>query len=148
MLRAALFSAALFAAALSPSAHSSDYVEGRVISVVPHLSLSFGSLLNDGFRVDYEFGGQRYSTHSHRHPGRVILVPPPYRIIPVGPRFGHRHNHWRNDDRHDWDDDDHGDDRRHWRKHDRRGWDDHDRGDDHRHWRGDDRGRGRKHGRH
>lgn len=127
MLRAALFTAALFAATLSPGAHSGDYVEGRVVAVVPHLSLSFGSPLHDGFRVDFDLGGERYSTHSHRHPGRVILVPPPYRVIPAGPQFGHRHDHWR-------------DDRRHWK--------DHDRWDDRRHWRGDDRGRGHKHGRH
>lgn len=127
MLRQALFAAALVAATLSPSAHSGDFVEGRVVAAVPHLSLSFGSLHHDGFRVEYEFAGDRYFTHSHRHPGPVILVPPPIRVIPAGPRFGHRHNHWR----------DH-----------RRGWDDHDRWDDRRHWRDDDRGRGRKHGRH
>lgn len=140
MLRHALFAAALFAATLSPSAHSGDYVEGRVVGVVPHLSLSFGSLLHDGFRVEYEFGGDRYYTHSHHHPGPVILVPPPIRVIPAGPRFGHRHAYWRDDHRRGWDDHDRWDDRRHWKEHDR--W------DNRRHWRGDDRGRGRKHGRH
>lgn len=128
MLRQALFAAALLAATLSPSAHSGDYIEGRVVGVVPHISLSFGSLRHDGFRVEYVFGGQRYFTHSHRHPGRVILVPQPLRVIPAGPRFGHRHSQW-------------GDDHR-------RGWNNQGRWDDHRRWRGDDRGRGRGHGRH
>jgi hypothetical protein len=126
MLRKALLAAALLASTLSTSAYSGDYIEGRVIGVIPHISLSFGSL--PGFRVEYEVGGHRYFTHSQRHPGRVILVPPPYRVIPVGPAFGHRHNHWRDDQR--------------------RGWNNQGRWDDRRHWRGDDRGRGRGHGRH
>jgi hypothetical protein len=126
MLRQALLAAALLAATLS--AHAGSYVEGRVISVEPRLSVSFGSLLHDGFRVEYEFGGERYNTHSHRHPGPVILVPPPVRVIHSGHRFGHRHDHWRDDHR--------------------RGWKDHDRWDHRRHWRDDDRGRGRKHDRH
>lgn len=136
MLRKALFAAALFAATLSSSAHSGDYVEGRVISVVPHLSLQFGSLRHDGFRVEYELGGQRYNTHSHHRPERVILVPPPFRAGFLPPHFPPRVGHWR---------DDHRDDRRGWRGHDR--WDDHRHG--HRHdGRGDGRGHGRKHGRH
>jgi len=130
MLRTALISAALIAATLSPAARGSDYVEAHVVSVVPHLALSFGSLRHDGFRVDYEIGGHRYATHSHRHPGRVILVPPPFRVVPVPPSFRRGHDH--DDHRHDWKDRGRWDDRRHWRN------------DDH----GHDRGRGRKHGRH
>lgn len=130
MLRRILFATALLAATLSSGAHSSDYIKGRVVSVAPHLSLAFGSLRHDGFRVEYEFGGHHYSTVSPRHPGRVILVPPPHRVRHAPP-------HWQNG-------------ARHWR-HDHRRWNDHDDWDDRRHWRdNDDRGRGRghHHGRH
>jgi len=132
MLRTALFSAALIAATLSPGAHASDYVEARVVTVVPHLALSFGSLRHDGFRVEYDYGGHRYFTHSHRHPGRVIMVPPPFRFEPAPPIYRPRGWYGHEDHRHGWKDHRRWDDRRHWRN------------DDHDH----DRGRGRKHGRH
>lgn len=115
MLRTALFAAAVFAASLSP-AHADVFVEGRVVAVAPNFALSFGSRHRDGFRIDYEYGGERYVTYRDVYPGRVILVPPPVAVIPVGPHFGHRH------------------------------WRDHDRWDDRRHWRGHRHGHGHKHG--
>lgn len=115
MLRTALLTAALIVAAGNANAHGDDFIRANVISVVPQLSLSFGSLRQDGFRVEYESGGYRYSTFSDRYPGRVILVPQPL-VVPVVPRV-----YWRDDDRRDWHKHDHWDERRHWR------------GDEHRH---------------
>lgn len=122
MLRTALFAATMFAASLSSNAFAGVFVEGRVVAVAPNFSLTFGSRHRDGFRIDYEYGGDRFVTYRDVYPGRVILVPPPVAVVPFGPRFGHRH--WRDHDR--WDD------RRHW------GDDRHGHRHGHRHHRDDD----------
>jgi hypothetical protein len=134
MNRKALLAAALLTASFGAHAYHDLRVEARVVSVVPYLSLSFGSLYHDGFRVEFESGGQRYYTHSPYRPGPVIIVPPPHRVVHVH-RFDHRHG-FRDHHRHGgWDD------------RGRRAWKEHDRWDDRRDRRGDDR-RGRDDGRH
>lgn len=96
---------------------------GRVITVEPSFSISFGNRYHDGFRVQYESGGTRYWTHSHYHPGPVIIVPQ-HQV-----RHVYHHRGWHND--------------RGWDRHDRRDW-----RDDRRHDRRDDRRHGRHHDRH
>lgn len=121
MLRKMLIAVALLAASTGVMAND-DYVYGRVVTVEPHFSISFGSgRHHDGFRIMYEVGGRHYWTHSHRHPGHVIWVP--------RPAVHHVHHHkYKHHYRHGWND------RRHDRRHDR--WDD--RWDDHRDgWRDD-----------
>lgn len=114
MIAKFLLAAALLATSATALAHDDRY--GRVITVEPHFSISFGTRHHDGFRVLYESGGSRYWTHTHHHPGHVIVLP----------RHEHRveHVYHYRDGGRDWDD------RRHWRD-DRRDWDDrhHDRGD-------------------
>ncbi|MHB1215428.1 MAG: hypothetical protein ACYCY9_10605 [Thiobacillus sp.] len=108
MLRTLLIATALLAASGTALAHGDDG-RGRVISVEPHFVISFGTRHPDGFRVLYESGGARYWTHTQSRPGRVIVLPPPYRVM--------HEQHYRNngrgwDSRRGWDDD-----------HGRRGWD-------------------------
>ncbi len=118
MLPKLLLAAALLASSATVLAHDDRY--GRVVTVEPHFSISFGTRHHDGFRVLYESGGSRYWTHTHHHPGRVIVLPE------------HRHvehvHHYREHDR-GWDE------RRYW----------HDR-DDHHHRHG--KPRHHKHHRH
>ena len=115
MLRTALFVAALAMATSNASAHGDDFIRGNGISVVPQISLSFGSQRHDGFRG-------------------TIMVPPHFAVVPVLPRpYFRGDRHWR------------GDDRGHWRGDNRRGWREHDRWDDRRHWRGDNHRHGRGH---
>lgn len=79
MLRKNLIALALVAASTAAVAGRDDYVYGRVVSVEPHFVISIGGGRQyDGFRVLYDVGGQRYWTHSHRHPGHTIWVPRPY----------------------------------------------------------------------
>ena len=101
MLRKSLLPKILGAVALlaaSTGAMAGDYVYGRVVTVEPHFSISFGSgRHHDGFRIMYEVGGQHYWTHSHRRPGHVIWVPRPV--------VHHVHHHkYRHHYRHDWND--------------------------------------------
>jgi hypothetical protein len=111
MLRTLLISTALLAASGTALAH--DEVYGRVITVEPHFSVSFGTGYHDGFRVLYESGSSRYWTYTPQHPGHVVVLPPRVRHV--------HHHHYRDDHR--------------WR--DRR----HDRHDDrHSGWRSDPRG--------
>lgn len=135
-----LLAAALIAASTGAFATPFGHIEARVLDVVPHLSLSFGSLRHDGFNVTYELEGVRRVIHRHERPGRVIYVPQPVRVV-------HHHRH---ESRHQrWDDHDRG--RRAWREHDDWGrpWDANKRRIERRHderWDdrgGDDRGRGR-----
>jgi hypothetical protein len=109
MLRTLLIAAALLTASGTVFAHDGY---GRVVSVEPHVVISFGTPYPDGFRVLYESGGARYWTHTATYPDRVIALPPPYRV----------ERHYRRD----WDD--RGWDRRHddWRdrRHERRHHDD------------------------
>ncbi len=109
MLRKSLIAIALIAASSGAMASHDDHVYGRVVSIEPHFSVSFGSdRHHDGFRILYEVGGNRYWTQSHYYPGRVIWVP-----RPVGHQVHHhkyqgrfderdRHYGWR-DDRGSWD---------------------------------------------
>lgn len=97
MLRTLLISTALVAASGTALAHGE--VTGRVITVEPRISVSFGTGYHDGFRVLYESGGARYWTHTPYHPGQVIVVPP--RVHHV--HHHHRHERW--------------DDHRHWKDH-------------------------------
>lgn len=96
MLRKPLIATVLLAASGSVMAHG-DYVYGRVVAVEPNFYISFGSGGYYGYRILYESGGRRYWTHSHRHPGHVILVPQPvvYRIH----HHEHHHRHGRHHDR-------------------------------------------------
>ncbi|MEW6120007.1 MAG: hypothetical protein AB1593_07955 [Pseudomonadota bacterium] len=113
MLRTLILAAGLLAASGTALAYD-DYGHrhGRVISVEPHFTISFGSRHHDGFRILYESGGYRYWTHSHYRPGPVIVLPPRH----VRHIHHHRHGGWH--DRHDWRDDRH--DWRHDWRHDRR----------------------------
>lgn len=93
MLRTLLIATALLTASSASFAHGGDYGYGRVVSVEPHFVISFGTRQPDGFRVLYESGGYRYSTHTSYYPGPTIVLPPPYRVE----RAYYR------DDRRDWD---------------------------------------------
>lgn len=102
MLRTLLIATALLAASGTAIARGDDG-HGRVISVEPHFVISFGTRHHDGFRVLYESGGARYWTHTQYRPSRVIVLPPPYRVM--------HEQHYRDYGR-GWDG-----------HHDRRGWD-------------------------
>jgi len=131
MLRTLLIATALLAASGTAIARS-DYGHGRVVSVEPHVVISFGTRHHDGFRVLYESGGARYWTHSPYHPGHVIVLPPPHRVTYVQPyrdhgyrdygrgwdkRWDNRRDGWRDDRRgHRTDHRDHRDHRRHGRE--------------------------------
>jgi hypothetical protein len=133
MLRTLLITTALLTASGTALAHN-DHAYGRVIAVEPRISVSFGTGYHDGFRVLYESGGSRYWTHTPRHPGHVIVLPPPHRVTYVQPyrEYGYRKydrgwddsRGWK--DRHDgrrdgWRDDrrEHRSDRRDQRRHGR-----------------------------
>ncbi|MBW8329892.1 MAG: hypothetical protein K0M48_12290 [Thiobacillus sp.] len=108
MLRTLLIATALLTATGTALAHS-DYGYGRVVSVEPQFSISFGTRHHDGFRVLYESGGSRYWTHTPHHPGHVIVLPQHhYRV---------KHVHHYRDSGRGWDDrrDDWRDDRREYR---------------------------------
>lgn len=116
MFRKLLIATALVAASGSAFAHGGPGY-GRVVSVEPHISFSFGTGRHDGFRVVYESGGRHYWTHSAYRPNHVIVVPPPHRVHVIhhyAPHYKHHNKHWRDDDRRGWDD------RRHDRRHDHR----------------------------
>ena len=74
MLRTLLI-AALLTASGTALAHDDDGY-GRVVSVEPHVAISFGSPYADGFSVLYETGGARYWTHTPYYPGPTIVLPP------------------------------------------------------------------------
>jgi hypothetical protein len=106
MIRKLLIAATLLTATTAAMAHG-DSGYGRVVSVEPRVSISFGTGYYDGFRVLYESGGRHYWTSTPYRPGPVIVVPTHYRVHHV-----HHHGH-----------------------HDR--WDSRRDRDDHRDWRGD-----------
>ena len=112
MLRKTLIAASLLIASGSVLAND-NYVHGRVITVQPSISVSVGGGHHDnGFRVLYESGGQRYWTHSDYYPRDVIYVPRPVEVQPVY----YSDRSYRRDEgyRHGWRDEHHG-----WRGHDR-----------------------------
>ena len=127
MLRKLLLATALLAASGASFAHDRDgYGYGRVVSVEPRFTISFGTREPDGFRGLYESGGYRYWTNTSYYPGRTIVLPPPYRAERVYYRdygrgwddrgWGHRREGWdgwrrerwehRREHRHHDDDDD------------------------------------------
>ncbi len=126
MLRTLLIATALLTASGTALAHN-DHAYGRVITVEPRVSVSFGTGYHDGFRVLYESGGARYWTHTPHHPGHVIVLPPPHRVTHVQHYrdYGYRDYGRGWDDRRDWDDRHDGwrDDRRGHRPHRRHGRD-------------------------
>ncbi len=125
MLRKILMSATLLFA--SSGAWANDgYVYGRVINVEPSINISIGGHRHqNGYRVLYETGGERYWTHSDYRPHDVIYVPRPVYIQPVQNYYypgdmGHHGGGYRGDNGH------------------HRGWGDY--REDHHEWRGHDRG--------
>lgn len=96
MIRKLLLAATLLTAANAALAHG-DSGYGRVVSVEPRVSISFGTGYYDGFRVLYESGGHHYWTRTPYYPGPVILVPAPYRVQHV-----HHHHRDRWEDRRYW----------------------------------------------
>lgn len=120
MIRTLLIATTLLAA--SGAALASDRAGyGRVVTVEPQFSISFGTRHNDGFRVLYESGGHQYWTQTSYHPGHTIVLPPPHRrveYVSYERDYGHG---WRNNHR-GWNDHQRGwrDDRREHRRHDRR----------------------------
>ncbi len=120
MLRTLLIAAALLSASGAAMAHSGNY--GRVISVEPHFSISFGTRHHDGFRVLYESGGDHYWAYTPYRPRHTIVLPPRHQVHHVyhyrdygrGGDKRHKGDRYRND----WDDDSrdkHRDHRRHGR---------------------------------
>jgi hypothetical protein len=124
MLRKTLISAALLLA--SSGAWARDgYISGHVINVEPSITISVGGHRHqNGYRVLYETGGERYWTHSDYRPHDVIYVPRPVYVQPVQNYYyrgdnGH-HGGWGDNGHHNgWGDyrEDHherrGNDRRH-----------------------------------
>lgn len=118
MLRKLILAAGMLAAsgtAFAYDGHGRHH--GRVISVEPSVSISFGNPYHDGFRVQYESGGRHYWTHSHSRPGPVIVVPP-HQVRHVYHHRGWHKDRWDRHDRRDWRDDRRRD--RHERRHERR----------------------------
>lgn len=120
MLRTLLIAATLLSASGAAMAHGSDY--GRVVSVEPHFSISFGTRHHDGFRVLYESGGDRYWTYTPYRPSHTIVLPPRHQTRHVYHYRDYGHSwdkrHKRNKYRDDWDDDSR-DKRRDHRRHGR-----------------------------
>ncbi len=105
----------LIATALLTTSGAALARDGRVISVEPSFSVSFGTRHHDGFRVQYESGGQRYWGHSDHHPGHYFVLPPQHH---VQSNYGYRDHGWSGRDRHYGKG--HREDRRHDRHDDRK----------------------------
>ena len=124
----------LIATALLTTSGAALARDGRVISVEPSFSISFGTRHHDGFRVLYESGGHHYWGHSPHHPGQYFVLQPQYY---VQSNYGYRdhgyHEYVYRD--HGWSERD-----KHHRK-DHRKYKRHDRDDDH-----DDDRKYRRHG--
>ncbi|MBT9590934.1 MAG: hypothetical protein IV089_08510 [Thiobacillus sp.] len=113
MLRTLLIATALLTTSGAALARDGDEY-GRVISVEPSFSISFGTRHHDGYRVQYESGGHHYWTHSPHHPGHYFVLPPQHY---VQSNYGYRDHGWRGHERHHWKG--HREDRRHDRHDDR-----------------------------
>ena len=133
MLRKILMSATLLLA--SSGAWANDgYVYGRVINVEPSINISIGGHRHqNGYRVLYETGGERYWTHSDYRPRDVIYVPRPVYVQPVQNYYyqgdnGHHggRGDYRGDNGHHRGWGDYREDRHEWRGNDRRHHDDDD----------------------
>lgn len=127
MLRTLLIATTLLAT--SGAALANDRAGyGRVVTVEPHFSISFGTRHHDGFRVLYESGGHQYWTQTSYHPGHTIVLPPPHQRVEYvvyerdyGHGWGH-HRGWNGHQR-GWRDNSR-EHRRHDRREHRRGHDD------------------------
>ncbi|MDP3585945.1 MAG: hypothetical protein Q8R61_12515 [Thiobacillus sp.] len=124
MLRTLLIATTLLTASGSALAYDRGYDRGygRVVTVEPQFTISFGTRHHDGFRVLYESGGSHYWTHTPYRPSHVIVLPPQHhRVQHVYHHYDNRggwdkhRKHWR-DDRRD-DRRGHRDDRRDHRRH-------------------------------
>lgn len=113
MLRTLLIAATLLSTSGAALARDS-YDYGRVVSVEPHFSISFGTRHHDGFRVLYESGGDHYWTHTTYRPSHTIVLPPRHQVHHVYYYSDDGHG-WDKRSRHhkDWDDDRRGDNRGH-----------------------------------
>ena len=111
MLRTLLIATTLLSASGAAMAHGSDY--GRVVSVEPHFSISFGTRHHDGFRVLYESGGDHYRTYTPYRPSHTIVLPPRHQVRHV---YNYRDSGYRDYGR-DWD-------KRHKGNKHRNDWDD------------------------
>ena len=124
MLRTLLIATALLTTSGAALARDGDDY-GRVISVEPSFSVSFGPRHHDGFREQYESDGQHYWGHSSHHPGQYFVLPPQHY---VQSNYVYRDHGWSGRDRHhrkghreDWRHDRHEDHHgyREYRRHDR-----------------------------
>ena len=98
MLRTLLIATALLTTSGAALARDGDEY-GRVISVEPSFSISFGTRHHDGYRVQYESDGHHYWGHSDHHPGQYYVLPPQHY---VQSNYGYRDHGWRGHDRHHW----------------------------------------------
>src|SRR5574340_136330 len=119
-LRTVVFASTLLAASAAAFAHSGGGY-GRVVTVEPHVSISFGTGYYDGFRVLYESGGSHYWPHTPYYPGPFIVLPPPHRVQHVY-RYRDYNDGWHDrrdrNDRGGWRDD-RSEHRRDYRRHER-----------------------------
>lgn len=102
MLRTLMIAVALLGTSGSAMARGSyDYGHdtGRVISVEPYFSISFGSRHHDGFRVLYESGGDHYWTHTTYRPSHTIVLPPRHQVHHV---YHYSDYGYGRDKRHKW----------------------------------------------
>lgn len=90
MLRPLLLATSLLAASGAALAHG-DYGHGRVVTIEPRFSVSFGTAYPESSRVLVERGGTRYWTYKSYHPAHTVVVPR---------HDWHAHHDWD----HDWDD--------------------------------------------
>ena len=100
MFKALFLAGALSLAAGQALAHDDYYgPRGRVVTVEPSISFSFGSR-HDGVGVQYHSGG-RYYYDAPRYPVRLIGAPSYhyYYDAPRGHGYKHRHGHRHDDDR-------------------------------------------------
>lgn len=116
MLRTLLIAATLLSTSGAALARDS-YDYGRVVSVEPHFSISFGTRHHDGFRVLYESGGDHYSTHTTYRPSHTIVLPPRHQVHHVYyySDYGRGRDSWHKGSRYrgDGDDDRRGNNRGH-----------------------------------
>lgn len=75
MLRTLMITTALLAIPGSALAHDT-FDRGRVVSVEPHLAISFGTRHHEGYRVPHESRSSGYWTDTRHHPRPVIVISP------------------------------------------------------------------------
>lgn len=102
MLRTLMIAVALLGtsgAAMARGSYDYGHDTGRVISVEPHFSISFGSRQHDGFRVLYESGGNHYWTHTTYRPSHAIVLPSRHQVHHV---YHYSDYGYGRDKRHKW----------------------------------------------